>query len=103
MRTVNRCATVLNHHLPGTILSVPLSDESEYTVMLEDPPQQYFVPIGQITGEGKPTFQMMATDNTEPGEAPPKVPDWIQENTHVTVHHEGKQLRGLLQSTDRGW
>jgi hypothetical protein len=59
-------------HLPGTILSVPLSDKSEYTVRLEDPPQQYFVPIEQITREGEPTFHMITTDNKEPGEAPPQ-------------------------------
>jgi hypothetical protein len=35
--------------------------------------------------------------------SPPRMPEWIQANTYVTVHHDGRQQRGMLQSTDQGW
>jgi hypothetical protein len=50
--------TVLHEgeHLPGKVLSVPLSDQTNYTVVLHDSPVHYLVPMDQLTGEGEPVF-----------------------------------------------
>jgi hypothetical protein len=98
--------TVLHddEHLATTILSVPLSDQPDYSVALDDSPEHYLVPIEQITGEGEPVFHMISVEPNSPITAsPPRMPEWIQDNTHVTIHHEGRQRRGMLQSTDQGW
>jgi hypothetical protein len=33
----------------------------------------------------------------------PTLPEWIQDNTHVTIHHEGRERKGALMMTDHGW
>jgi hypothetical protein len=97
--------TVLHEddHLPGTIMSVPLGEQAEYVVVFEDSPQHFIVPSENISGEGEPVFHMVSVDPSEPTTAMPSVPGWIKENTHVTMHHEGRVRRGMLHSTDRGW
>jgi hypothetical protein len=93
-------------HIPGTVVSVPVSDSDDYTtILLEDSPQPYTVPLEMITGEeGEPVFHMISIEpESEPTSTPPRVPEWIQENTHVTIHHDGRKRRGMLQSTDKGW
>jgi hypothetical protein len=94
--------TVLHdgEHLPGKVVSVPLSDQVDYTVVLDESPDHYLVPIDQLTCEGKPVFHMIAVDPEAPvTSGPPRVPKWIQDHTHVTIHHKGRQCRGMLQST----
>jgi hypothetical protein len=85
-------------HLPGTILSVPLMDQKDYTIVLNDSPIHYLVPMNQLTGERRgPVFHMISVEPDSPvSTAPPKMPDWIQDNTHVTIHHDGRQRRGML-------
>jgi hypothetical protein len=91
-------------HLPGKVVSVPLSDQVDYTVVLDESLDHYLVPIDQLTGEGEPVFHMIAIDQEAPvTSGPPRVPEWIQDHTHVTIHHKGRQRRGMLQSTDQGW
>jgi hypothetical protein len=93
-----------SEHLPGKVVSVPLSDQVDYTVVLDESPDHYLVPINQLTGEGEPVFHMIAVDPEAPvTSGPPRVPKWIQDHTHVTIHHEGRQCRGMLQSTHQGW
>jgi hypothetical protein len=83
---------------------VPLLDQPDYTVVLDNSPEHYFVPTEQITGEGEPVFHMISVEpNASISASPPRMPEWIQENTHVTVHHNGRQRRGMLQSTNQGW
>jgi hypothetical protein len=91
-------------HLPGTIVSVPISGQPDYTVVLKDSPEHYLVPSEQLTGEGEPVFHMISVEPNSPvSSGPPKTPEWIQDSTHVTIHHEGRMRRGMLQSTDQGW
>jgi hypothetical protein len=91
-------------HLPGTVVSVTVSDEGEYTILLEDSPQPYTVPLEMSTGEGEPILHMVSIEpSSNPTAALPRVLDWIQENTYVMIHHDGRKRRGMLQSTDNGW
>jgi hypothetical protein len=92
-------------HLPGTIMFVPLSDQKDYTVVLNESPINYLVPLQQLTGEGEPVFHMISMEPGSPvSTAPPKIPEWIEDNTHITIHHDGREHRGMLQSTDQeGW
>jgi hypothetical protein len=93
-----------DEHLAATIMSVPLSNQPNYTVVLDDSSEHYFVPTEQITGEGELVFHMISVEPNAPISAsPPRMPEWIQESTHVTVHHDGRQRRGMLQSTGQGW
>jgi hypothetical protein len=91
--------------LPGKVLSVPLLDQTDYTVVLQDSPVHYLVPMGQLTGEGKPVFHMISVEPDSPvSSVPPTMPEsWIQDHTHITIHHDGRQRQGMLQSTDQGW
>jgi hypothetical protein len=90
--------------LPGTVTSVPIRDSDEYCVTFEDSAQPYQVPIEKITGEGKPTLHMLSIDPDSPiTAAPPRMPEWLQENTYVTILTDGARQRGTLQSTDQGW
>jgi hypothetical protein len=83
--------------LPGTVTSVPISETDKYCVVFEDSAQPYHVSIDKITGEGEPTFQMLSIDPDTPATAaPPRMPEWIQENTHVTITNDGQKRRGTL-------
>jgi hypothetical protein len=34
----------------------------------------------------------------------PTLPEWIQQdNTHITIHHKGRERKGALVKTDNGW
>jgi hypothetical protein len=86
------------------VTSVPIRDSDEYCVVFEDSTQPYQVSIKQITGEGEPIFHMLSIDPNSPiTAAPPRMPEWLQENTHVTILTDGSKRRGMLQSTDKGW
>jgi hypothetical protein len=90
--------------LAGTVTSVPIRDSEDYCVVFEDSAQPYQVSIQKITGEGEPTFHMLSIDPDSPiTAAPPRMPEWLQENTHVTILIDGSRRRGTLQSTDKGW
>jgi hypothetical protein len=83
---------------------VPIRDSDEYCVTFEDSAQPYQVPIEKITGEGEPTFHMLSIDPDSPiTAAPPRMPEWLQENAYVTILTDGARRRGTLQSTDQGW
>jgi hypothetical protein len=88
----------------GTVTSVPIRDSEDYCGVFEDSAQPYQVSIEKITGEGEPTFHMLLIDPDSPiMPAPPRMPEWLQENTHVTILIDGSRRRGTLQSTDKGW
>jgi hypothetical protein len=88
----------------GKIELVPIASHEEYVVLFDDSPQLYSVPLTTIMGEGEPHFHMVSMDPGTPVTAgPPTVPEWIKDDSHVTIYHDGSTRRGTLQSTNQGW
>jgi hypothetical protein len=91
-------------YLQGNVQSVPLGDSDEYTIVFDDEPQPYTVSSHRVSGDGEPSFTLPELEPDEPvTNALPTVPEWIEDNTRITLYHEGRKRRGFLATTDRGW
>jgi hypothetical protein len=90
-------------YFEGIIKSVPLGTEiPHYQVSFPDTPDSLGVLLTQLSAPDEPVFPLIAADSTDTEDTMPSMPDWIKENTHVTIRLDGRSLRGTLCSTDAG-
>lgn len=96
---------VEGEYYQGRVKSVPVgSGLTNYQVTFQDSPECMEVPADKLTAPDEPVFPLVEADSAEePHDAMPRMPEWIQENTHVTLKLDGSSRRGTLCSTNEGW
>jgi hypothetical protein len=91
----------------GNIAAVPIGPEMpHYQVTFPDSPDLLEVPPARISAPDEPVFTRSAP--VEPEDATtnlilPTMPDWIKDDTHVTLLADGTRRRGTIQNSDSGW
>jgi hypothetical protein len=83
----------------GTVQSVP-----NYQISFTDSPESLEVPISKLSALNEALYPLIEADTSETtNNTLPSLPDWIKDNTHVTLHQDGRRMRGILSSTYAGW
>jgi hypothetical protein len=89
----------------GTVQSVPIEPNvANYQVTFADAPDSIEVPINRIFALDEPVFPLVADDLAEStNDTFPALPDWIADNTQVTLFQDGCCRRRTICSTNNGW
>jgi hypothetical protein len=89
----------------GIVHSVPVEPTiPNYQITFSDSPDTLEVSISQLSALDEPVFPLVAADSdSTTNDALPSLPDWIKDNSKVTLLLDGRRLRGALVSTDSGW
>jgi hypothetical protein len=89
----------------GTVVSVPIDDTlSKYHISFPDSPEIVEVTPDQLAALDEPVYPMSSSmEDNEVEPLLPTLPEWMQDDTHVTLNVDGRRLRGVLTSGDLGW
>jgi hypothetical protein len=89
----------------GVVQSVPVEPTIvNYQITFSDSPESLEVPLTRMTALDEPVFPLVEADTHESSdETLPALPEWIKDDTHVTLLQDGHRRRGTITSTDRGW
>jgi hypothetical protein len=89
----------------GIVQSVPVEPRiPNYQITFSDSPDTLEVPPTQLTAPDQPVFPLVAADSdSSTNDTVPSLPEWIQDDSKVTLLLDGSRRRGALVSTDSGW
>jgi hypothetical protein len=93
-----------NEYYQGTIQSVPLKPNiPNYQVVFAGSPDSMEVPISQLFALNEPVSPLIPEDTADDSsDSFPSLPEWIQENTHITLFQDGSHRCGIISSTNSG-